>query len=67
MVEPLLGIMFVRCCRCTAQLPSVPVDINDPANGMTSHGYCEVCQREFLCEYMQAESLDAAASESKGD
>lgn len=47
---PARGIMFVRCCACSAQMPSVPVDLDDPANGQTSHGYCPPCERLVQAE-----------------
>ena len=67
MAEPLLGIMYVVCCRCKADLPAVPVSLSDPANGMISHGMCDVCKQDFCDEMKRTEALDAAASETRGE
>ena len=42
--------MLVRCCVCGAGLTPVPVDVDDPTNGKTSHGYCGPCERQALAE-----------------
>lgn len=47
MVEPLQGILFVKCCECGKQMESQPVAHDDEANGSTSHGYCEPCQEKY--------------------
>jgi hypothetical protein len=40
--------MYVECCVCHTQLPSVEVAIDDPANGETSSGYCPKHEAEAM-------------------
>lgn len=42
--HPARGILFRQCCVCKARLEPVAVALDDPANGMTSHGYCLPCE-----------------------
>ena len=44
--DPVFGILFGRCCICNAELTGVRVERHDDANGRTSHGYCEPCERK---------------------
>lgn len=47
-MEPLKGILFVRCAVCREPLPSVAVDHDDSCNGATSDGLCRIHEREMM-------------------
>ena len=57
---PTGGLMFVRCGTCNAALPSVPVALGDPADGLISHGCCPPCERLALAE-VEAMQIPAVA------
>ena len=47
---PSRGILLAQCCICRKWLPSRPIDLGDPAEGMISHGYCESCAKKVMEE-----------------